>query len=71
LGYIDQTGKFAFVLSPQSVDPKQTLFVDAQPFHEGIAAALTSGSGIGVGQKRIWIDRKGQIVFAKDNDHAN
>lgn len=68
LGYIDQTGKFAFVLSPQSVDPKQTLFVDAQPFREGIAAALTSGSEIGVGQKRIWIDRKGQVVFAKDND---
>ena len=68
LRYIDQTGKFALVLFPQSVDPKQTLFVGAQPFHEGIATALTSGSGIGIGQKRIWIDRNGQVVFAKDND---
>lgn len=68
LVYIDEDGKSVFVLSPESVDPKQTLFIEAEPFHEGIAAAATSGSGIGVGQKRIWIDRSGHVVFAKDRD---
>lgn len=68
LGYIDQTGKFAFVFSPQSVDPQQVLLVEAGPFHEGIATVRTVGSGLRVPDKVAWIDQSGRVVFLKDDD---
>ena len=68
VGYIDQTGKFAFVLSPQSVDPSQSLFVEAEAFHEGIATVRTMGSGLRIPDKRAWIDHSGRVIFVKNNN---
>jgi hypothetical protein len=69
LGYIDRTGKLVFALSPQSVDPKQVLFTDGRAFHEGIAVAETFPSAMRTPQKLVWIDRSGNVIFAKDADH--
>jgi len=68
LGYIDQTGRFAFVLSPQAVGPEQALFDEARAFHEGIAVARTFPIGMRIADKLVWIDRNGHVVFAKDDD---
>jgi hypothetical protein len=68
LRYIDRAGKSVFILSPQSVDPKQVLFTDARAFHEGNAVAETFSSAMRTPQKLVWIGRSGNVIFAKDAD---